>query len=182
MPIWCESDLTITGQDVQKVLDYVASEDSVLDFDKVIPYPAKYKELDVRAEEYGKKVMAIYDENLSEQETEKKLIALGVEYNAPVHDGHSQGGYQWCNANWGTKWNACNPRISSQSKKRAMIKFETPVAPPVRVIATLADKFPEFTFQMKYYEMDMEFQGTLKFENGKLVLNEHGDYHGKRGG
>lgn len=182
MPNWCESDLTVTGQDVQKVLDYVASGDSVLDFNKIIPYPAKFKELDARAEEYGKKVSAIYDKELSEQETEKKLIALDVEYNAPVTDGYNQGGYQWCNRNWGTKWNACNPRISSQSKKRAMIKFETPWAPPVPVIAVLAEKFPEFTFTMKYYERGMEFQGTLKFENGKLVLVKNNPYHGKRGG
>lgn len=188
MTNWCECDLTITGQDVQKVLDAISSEASgdkderIFDFGKLIPYPDKFNKMDERNHEYGKKVNDLIGSKKNKKKIEKELVALQVEYQDALKDGYNSGGYEWCCRNWGTKWNAFSTRITSQSKKRAMVRFETAWSPPVPVIAVLAERFPDFKFVMKYYEMGMGFQGEQVFENGKLVLDESKDYHGSRGG
>src|SRR3954471_12802801 len=48
MPNWCECDLYITGpkEELEKFLETVKSEESVFDFNRVIPYPEHFRELD----------------------------------------------------------------------------------------------------------------------------------------
>ena len=58
MPNWAENELTITGPDVNKVLETMRSEAiddqdmRILDFNTIIPYPQMYRDMDKRAEEY----------------------------------------------------------------------------------------------------------------------------------
>ena len=114
MPNWAENELTITGPDVQKVLNTICSESSAddeartLDFDKIIPYPKIYKELDQRSHEYQEKFLAI---GKDDPERQDKLNALSAEYGVEpgtpwLKDGFNSGGYDWCCENWATKWNA----------------------------------------------------------------------------
>ncbi|MCZ2076163.1 MAG: hypothetical protein LC130_14320, partial [Bryobacterales bacterium] len=112
MPNWCENELTISGPDVQKVLNATRSEAQddedarLLDFDRIIPYPREYKELDQRAHEYQEKFQAIARDD---PERQSKLEALAAEYDAEpgapwIKDGFNSGGYEWCWSHWGTKW------------------------------------------------------------------------------
>ena len=65
MPNWTENELTISGPDVQKILNAIRSEAHededarLLDFDRIIPYPEPYRALDQRAHEYQEKLRAI---------------------------------------------------------------------------------------------------------------------------
>src|SRR3954471_16699622 len=54
MPNWCECDLYITGpkEEVEKFLETVKSEESVFDFNRVIPYPEHFRKLDVLFKEW----------------------------------------------------------------------------------------------------------------------------------
>ncbi|MBI5933824.1 MAG: hypothetical protein HY867_08960 [Chloroflexi bacterium] len=112
MPNWCENELTISGPDVQKVLNAIRSEAHddedarLLDFDKIIPYPREYRELDQRAHEYQEKLRAI-DKN--DPNRQSQLEALAAEYDAEpgapwIKDGFNSGGYEWCCEFWGSKW------------------------------------------------------------------------------
>src|SRR5437588_11346805 len=56
MPHWCECDLHIQGakEHVEEFLRLVKTEDSDLNVDGIIPYPAEFKELDRLAAEWEK--------------------------------------------------------------------------------------------------------------------------------
>ncbi|GAB1469405.1 hypothetical protein MASR2M66_02810 [Chloroflexota bacterium] len=109
MPNWAENELTITGPDVQKILNTICSESSAddeartLDFDKIIPYPKIYKELDQRSNEYQEKFLAIAKDDPERQDKLNALAAeYGVEPGTPwLKDGFNSGGYDWCCENWG---------------------------------------------------------------------------------
>jgi hypothetical protein len=114
MPNWAENELTITGPDVETILNAVCSgpcennDVRTLDFDKIIPYPKMYKELDQRVEEYQEKFLAIKNDDPDGQEKLNALAAeYGVEPGTPwLKDGFNSGGYEWCCENWATKWPA----------------------------------------------------------------------------
>ena len=121
MPNWCENELTITGPDVQKVLNAIRSQSSededcrILDFDKIIPYPEMYKELDQRAHEYRQKLSAITKDDPERQSKLNSLAAeYGVEPGTPwLKDGYNSGGYEWTCDHWGTKWNATGVSLTA---------------------------------------------------------------------
>ena len=134
MPNWAENELTITGPDVKKVLEAIRSathedEDArILDFDRIIPYPKMYKELDQRAHEYRQKLSAIAKDDPERQSKLNSLAAeYGVEPGTPwLKDGYNSGGYDWCCEFWGTKWNATGVNLtthkcSSKSSHHATI-------------------------------------------------------------
>lgn len=109
MPNWTENELTITGPDVNKVLEAIRSNDipdqdkRILDFNRIIPYPQVYRDLDKRAEEYREKFANIEKDDPDRQQ---KLAALGAEYGVDpgmpwIADGFNSGGYEWCCDNWG---------------------------------------------------------------------------------
>ena len=114
MPNWCDNELTITGPDVNKVLETIRSQTGedqdvrLFDFNTIIPYPQIYRDMDKRAEEYREKLNAIAKDD---PERREKLEALGAEYGVEpgvswIKDGYNSGGYEWCCDNWATKWNA----------------------------------------------------------------------------
>ena len=122
MPNWTENELTITGPDVQKVLEAIRSKSCAdddaraLDFDRIIPYPKLYKELDQRSHEYEQKFLAIGSDD---PERQGKLDALAVEYGVEpgtswLKDGFNSGGYEWRCENWGTKWNARGTSLTTR--------------------------------------------------------------------
>lgn len=123
MPNWAENELTITGPNVQKVLETIRSdaaerEDArILDFNRIIPYPEEYRALDQRAHEYEQKLNAI---TTDDPERQAKLEALGAEYGVEpgtpwLKDGYNSGGYDWCCESWGTKWNAARASLNTRS-------------------------------------------------------------------
>ena len=123
MPNWTENELTISGPDVQKVLNAIRSEGCededarLLDFDRILPYPKQYKELDERAHEYQQKLSAI---GCEDPERQAKLNALAAEYGvepgAPwLKNGFNSGGYEWTCDHWGTKWNAARVSLTTRN-------------------------------------------------------------------
>lgn len=122
MPNWTENELTITGPDVQKVLNAIRSESCadddarILDFGRIIPYPKIYRELDQRAHEYQQKSLAI---DKDDPDRQSKINALTMEFGAEpgilwLKDGFNSGGYEWCCENWGTKWNATGATLTTR--------------------------------------------------------------------
>ena len=98
MPNWCGCELLVTGskKDLDEFAKKAATKKCPLDFNIFIPYPENWRKLDKAAEKARKK----------------------GEYN--VRDGYNNGGYQWCIANWGTKWVLLGS-ASSQVKETCFI-------------------------------------------------------------
>ena len=121
MPNWNENELTLSGPDVNKVLDAMRSETNgsvrLFDFNRIIPYPQIYRDLDRRAEEYREKLSAIANDD---PQRTQKLKALGTEYNVEpgtpwIRDGFNSGGYEWCCDHWMTKWQPNGVRLTTHA-------------------------------------------------------------------
>ena len=202
MPNWCENDLTIIGPatQVNRLLEFIAGEDesgekTAFDFNKLIPYPEEYAAADRRYREWDGKRRKIFDEGLgyAHPETQRKLNALLEEYRVQrddgltiqtVMDGYNNGGYEWCRANWGTKWNACHVSLEErdQDSEKAVLHFETAWQPPEPVIVKLVGMFPELEFYHEYFERGMAFCGSAFYTKGELDKSSQGSYYGLRGG
>lgn len=162
MPNWCENDLIITG-DTQQLRYFL---DHGVDFNSAIPYPEQFASLDRIAEQW-------------EKDHPEAPWGLGR-----PKDGFNQGGYEWCNANWGTKWNV-SPE-SNQPKavqpKRVKYSFSTAWAPPIPVILAWSKKYDALTFSLRYYEMGAAYQGKYVVKNGEVLEEFTKEYTGTRGG
>src|SRR5262249_32909329 len=97
MPNWCENDLTVKGpkDKVQEFIQRAEGPNGCLDFNAFVPYPERFLALDKAAEEWD-------DRNRNDPE---------LHYGDRPKDGFNQGGYEWCIANCGTKWNACEASV-----------------------------------------------------------------------
>lgn len=168
MPNWCENDLFIVGKkaEIETLLwDYCKSNSGgirCLDFDKVIPYPQEFKDLDDAAEKW-------------KEEHDGKWIG------APK-DGFNSGGCEWCIGNWGTKWNADPVSAEWKSNRTFKMSFCTAWSPPTSVILAISKKYSTLKLTLYYYERGMGYRGKLICKNGEIVTDDCWDYSGGRGG
>ena len=90
--------------------------------------------------------------------------------------------YQWNNANWDTKWNACDVNIDRSSVGSATISFDTAWCPPMPIFRAIAEQFPNLDFDIEYEE-EQGWGGSLRYAKGELTFesewdcpNSHADY------
>lgn len=169
MPNWCENDLFVTDEKsrVREFLEFAKSENSVFDFDRLIPHPAKFEELDRTAVEW------------------KRRNGPGSREKGPK-DGFNSGGYDWCWEHWGTKWNAQQVIYGNNSidgsTATAVVHFETAWSPPLPVVFTASEQFPSIDFDLRYFERGACFQGRYHCRGGEVIVSYRVDYFGPRGG
>ena len=173
MPNWCKCTLTIEGpgKAIEACLVSVKSDDSLFDFDRIIPYPDNFKQKDQLAEAWSTK----HPEWWKTPELVKER---------PI-DGFNQGGNEWCVANWGTKWKAvdaslrddCEHSIEDGSTfRRVRIDFCTAWSPPRPVILQASKFHPDLRFELLYFEPMSGLDGVLSFENGEVLPQAEGGH------
>jgi hypothetical protein len=172
MPNYCECDLYVSGPKtrLEEFFREVAGEESPFDFNRLIPYPERFRERDRLAEEWWKKA--------PEERTD----------SCPK-DGFNQGGYEWRVEHWGTKWNACGVRLDRDECPQDgaaddcfTFSFSTPWSPPTPVIEHAAARFPELSFDLFYFESGAGFRGKFTCRDGRVMCDEMRPYSGSRGG
>jgi hypothetical protein len=170
MPNWCECDLRVEGSSnrVTEFLEAVWGENGLFDFEMLIPYPDKYKELDRLAFEW----------NQLPPEAKKSA--------EQPKDGFNLGGYEWCLANWGTKWNAACATVGDVRRwgdlAEVDICFDTAWSPPKPAIKKASALFPDLLLDLRYFECGARFHGMYVCRGGEVEIDECGDYFGRRGG
>lgn len=69
--------------------------------------------------------------------------------------------YEWSIANWGTKWDACEPHINHDDKDYFSVNFESAWGPPIQWVDNIMQDFPDLCFTLEYEEPGMCFGGRL---------------------
>ncbi|MEC0233568.1 hypothetical protein P4H71_04260 [Paenibacillus kribbensis] len=72
--------------------------------------------------------------------------------------------YQWSLDNWGTKWNAYDIYITEN-----VIRFDTAWSAPGPIFQALYNRFPDYTFDIKYADED------LGYNFGHLIISPEGE-------
>jgi hypothetical protein len=95
------------------------------------------------------------------------------EYQAPHGSGPSgsygdtyYNWYNWNNANWNTKWDACNPALV-KGGNQITISFETAWSQPANVFEAMVEQFPKLSFEI-WWEEEQGFGEELQGVNGIL--------------
>ena len=69
--------------------------------------------------------------------------------------------YEWSIANWGTKWDACEPNINHNDIDYFAVSFESAWRPPIAWVENIMKDFPDLCFTLEYEEPGMCFGGRL---------------------
>lgn len=130
----------------------------IFDFNSLVPYPEAFKQRDMdaatlSAEDFKAKYPANTD----------KVLECNKE--GPSLDGYNNGGSEWRNQNWGTKWGASNVVWVSE---HATLYFETAWGPVFTIISAIHKRFPHLSLDYEYYESGMGFMGGCQYIPEKL--------------
>lgn len=79
--------------------------------------------------------------------------------------------YDWNNANWGTKWGACEISVNNLTNKELSISFESAWSPAGGLIENISGQYPKLIFSISFTEESNAFAGWAIFHKG-LVVNE----------
>lgn len=144
-----------TQEQIAEVLEYIKGENGLIDFNKIIPMP---KPLDIVSGGDGKRGMDYLqgDRNALngfDDKRRKEAIELGKKYLFNIQVYGCATWYDWCNRNWGTKWNAYDCEELPDG-----IAFNTAWCFPAPVIETLSRLyFPEVRFRFVYADEDSSY-------------------------
>lgn len=158
MPNWTSNSIYAEGspEQVSDFLEALKGENGIIDFNRITPMPEILKStgsgnITIDGQQASSWYIAERDENglprkqrLFTPEEEQQLAEIGY-----------QNWYDWANANWNTKWNACNPRIPSPDTAQygfVEIEFETAWDAPIPVMRKIVEMFPdlEITCQWRH--------------------------------
>lgn len=157
MNCWnCLQILDCTQEEREGILATIASvEDGqhiAFDYNRVIPMPVAF--LDWETDRYDRAERRYQQDVLDG----KRGIAITLgPRDLPEMKLYGRTGdwYRWRVANWGTKANAIEPRLSLREKeKETVLLFQSVWQPPLPVIAMLSQKNPKYTFRTSYVDPD----------------------------
>lgn len=83
--------------------------------------------------------------------------------------------YDWSISNWGTKWNSYgyDGAYIPQDFDGKHIEFQTAWSRPENVIAALAAKYPDLSFEHKWADEDFGYNtGKKEYENGEEMFSD----------
>ncbi|MFO0887920.1 MAG: hypothetical protein U0790_02115 [Isosphaeraceae bacterium] len=149
-----------------------AEGESPFDFERFTPYPEEFRRLD--------DVAAAWDRERAENP--------GKVESARPRDGYNAGGYEWCVANWGTKWRAFHvdrkepEPCDREGSWQVVIHLDTAWSPPLPVILRASELFTKLDFELRYFECGNAFNGMFCCRGGEVSYDESGPYFGERGG
>lgn len=148
-PNWCSNDMAVMGSpmEMDRLESFLAKSENPFDFNLFIPYPEKFAILDAQRAE---------------------LEAQGVPWDKLPKDGYNSGGYKWCLANWGTKWNAVEVEKERTSDTTMSFWFDTANSAPDLVIKRMSELFPSLAFELNYEVEGDGYRHSLTYEAGEI--------------
>jgi len=154
----------------------------ILDMNKFIPYPKRFKEIDKKNKQYYDWVntirLKVKEEKSPLTKEEQKiinelaLIELEGKQQQYRKDGFNSCGYEWCAHNWQTKWNFCNCELTDETDEELHYTFQTAWSIPMPVLIKMSKMFPKLEFNYLGDEESEEFEVDYHFKAGKITESE----------
>lgn len=166
-----------------KVLDHLASENGVVDFCKVLPFPdglytgeGKYGisfDAEICAaracnEPCKNPLIVKMQQKLEERSSVLKLDDEAFEDFVSMLRSKRRTGYldvaDFCKEVWGTKWNACRPERAEDH-----VSFATAWDTPVPVLVALSELFPDEDIHVEHVDDIYCDPGHVTLRNGEIL-------------
>ena len=174
MPNHCTNTLTITGpaKEIARFIKRAKSKEESLDANAFIPYPAKFRRMDERANQQRIESNKDREKFQKGEITQVQWDELWETKHSKITDGFSGGGHDWCIKHWGTKWGMNDTQILTQEKKEVVYSFSSAWSPPLPVIQKMGELFPHCTVRLEYREEGCAFEGVFEMQQGQITENE----------
>lgn len=181
MPNWTSNEVTILGpkETVSEIKEFVKSDETPFDFDRIVPMPKDllmesgsvetYAINAARTRKGGRpRAAAIAAAHLPTRislykgqrdvpvNTEDELVAIGKAYLSNKKKYGCFDWYDWCCDNWGTKWNSCDCTVIEDSDTHIVYGFQTAWTEPEPVVVRLSTLFPDVTVNLSSAYEDPE--------------------------
>ena len=184
MPNWCWNTLKLNKKDA----DLVLNEKGEVDFNLICPMPESLNVIEgsitkIAIEAYKNHTGADleqelkYEKDIANFGKEKyssvtqymvdhcpTLYELGKTYVLNELNYGAYTWYEWCNKNWGTKWNAGDSDVSKEAGDTWYIHFDTAWCPPEGWLRRLAEL--EVNFELTWEE-ESGYAGTITYDRMK---------------
>lgn len=143
-----------------------------IDFNKLIPMP---ESLEIEAGSRTDSGLDAYCRFIAGDKTAEDFKkahpaewALGKQAYENIRQYGSPTWYEWCNKNWGTKWNAYS--CVELGKDDDTLEFFTAWSSVPIILEALSKKYPDQTISYRWADEDVGSNvGEAVFQNGKLV-------------
>jgi len=164
MPNWCQNEVTVTADTkgtLQNFINFVKSSDVEFSFQSIMPMPSELtgtcSPVQIcTVEEYHdwiRKHQPTYDFE-GRPITKQMSVRFKKQYG-------TDNWYDWCNNNWGTKWDTASVYVDKFADTTIHYSFDTAWLPPVGVYSALVKLFPDLHFSWFYREEGMAIAGYL---------------------
>jgi hypothetical protein len=159
MPNWITNRLTINtdGDDsmIEKILSEVRSEDSIFDFNKIVPMPEELRNTTAPAR-------IVSDEEYAKDSSKGITQAMSDEL---ISKYGCNNWYDWAYQHWGTKWNSDEVNIYDNQ-----IEFNTAWNCSEPIFIKLSEMFPNVNFEVEFADEDFGYNvGKFKLFEGIIV-------------
>jgi hypothetical protein len=172
MPNWTTNRIYAEGstEQISDFLDKIRGDNGVLDFNRIIPMPELLRHTGSGSCTInGQRVAEWYvvDRGNHELKIPEQIRIFTPEEEAELQEIGYRSWYDWSNANWGTKWNACDPEIEDEGSPQygyVRITFMTAWAAPEPILHRLAAMFPFLSLTCEWrHEDESEYPHELRF-------------------
>lgn len=174
MPNWVKNVVTFhcEGRALAKIMDEIKYGDRVFDFNTLIPMPESLQMTSGSIEDEAIECFMKVDNSRwkdyymnKKKLTEEQFTDLynkGEQYiTNKLKYGYTTW-YGWCNANWGTKWNANGAHWEGNK-----LIFETAWGTPIPIFEVLSEKYKDVSFTVEFADEDLGRNcGIIKYYDG----------------
>lgn len=178
MPNWVMNIVRFgcNGEKMAEIKKAITDGEGNIDFDKIISMP---KTLNLASGTISERALDCYRNGkddigrsyLMEQygldhRAFDAYYELGKVYEINIQEYGYPTWYEWCNANWGTKWNASETYWNSDN----IVTFETAWACPIPILEKISEMYPGISFEVAFADEDIGSNcGLLLYTQGEGV-------------
>jgi hypothetical protein len=146
--------------------EFAKDENGVLSANKFIPYPEEFRKKDDEEYEFSQKI--------SKMPEEVRRIYTAV--HPYPENGFNSGGYEWCVANWGTKWNFYDISLEKPRPNILYYQARTAWTPAIPIVDRMAYMFPMLDFTCQFFERGGCFCGVYKKKHDESLIYREWKY------
>lgn len=163
MPNWCYNKVHITGDDLASLIDFITRKiretGGDFSFEWIVPPPVP---------PVAQPRPTLDDLSLTKTAEDLRNVLEAMQQPAEA----AFDWYNWNIQNWGTKWDADNPKLKvdpDAPPKYVTLRFETAWSPSLSVTQQFSVMFPTAVFEHTYGEPGCDFSGCATYEDGSLL-------------
>jgi len=197
MPNWCYINFTVSGpaEEISRFREAVRSVDdsgeTAVDFNMLVQMPSELHDTTADGTAYEvyhgnperilgrrwvKELGIETVEQLREHfDADPQRRAIADQWKANIEKYGAPTWYEWSVEHWGTKWNACHPKVTENGDGSVHVQFDTAWTFPFPIFEKVAADFPTLIFEGSAQEPNTDIYISFEARNGEIACKDDED-------